>query len=168
MTSSSAVGVLNPGKGAAGLYLRIKVITTNPIAATKTNAEQTPMMIPILFRHQARGRASPREKPPRRRTGLGIRSLLGRLGVFRELLRGFYLGHPRGEGGVRLGELRDDGVRPPPGLPFLSELLPQVLGLLPKDLDQRSTVYLSFTSSLRPAVSSSTSSLRPVERPGSG
>src|SRR5215218_8964499 len=51
-----------------------------------------------------------------------------------------------------MGELRDDGVCSPPGLPLLCELLPQIFGLLLQDLDQRSTVYLSFTSSHRPAV----------------
>src|SRR5215210_6281762 len=117
--------------------------SSRPIATSRLSAEHpTPPRTPCA-------------RPGPSRGGLGlrpIRDLLDRLGGFWGLLRGFKLGHPRGEGGVGLGQLRDDGVRPPPGLPFLGELPPQILGLLPQDLDQRSTVYLSFTSSLRPAV----------------
>src|SRR5215204_5227037 len=52
-----------------------------------------------------------------------LRLLLDRLGGSWLLLRGLQLGYPRGEGGVGLGELGDDGVRPPAGLPLGLQLL---------------------------------------------
>jgi hypothetical protein len=50
------------------------------------------------------------------------------------------------------GQLRDDHVAPPDLLVSCGDPLSQVGDLITQSLNERSTVYLSLTSSLRPAV----------------
>jgi hypothetical protein len=49
-----------------------------------------------------------------------------------------------------LGKLRDDGVRSPSGFPLLVQLILQDPDRVVLGFKQRFTVYLSFTSTLRP------------------
>jgi hypothetical protein len=46
-----------------------------------------------------------------------------------------------GEGGVGLAELRDDRVRPPPGLALLAQLILEDPDRVVLSFDQRFTVY---------------------------
>src|SRR5215207_7790056 len=83
-----------------------------------------------------------------------IRLLAGALRGYWRLLSAwrFELWHLGGQGSVGLGELRDDRVCSPPRLPLLVQDRAEIVDLLAQFLNHRSTVYLSFTSSLRPAL----------------
>src|SRR5215207_6557137 len=83
-----------------------------------------------------------------------IRLLAGALRGYWRLLSAwrFELWHLGGQGSVGLGELRDDRVCSPPRLPLLVQDRAEIVDLLAQFLNHRSTVYLSLTSSLRPAL----------------
>src|SRR5215210_308905 len=91
------------------------ITSTPPIAVSHTLISKHPAPPRTLYGRLRTSASGPGLRP--------LRLLLDRLRISWLPSRSLQLRHPRGEGSVGLGELRDDRIRPPTGLPLGLQLL---------------------------------------------